>query len=94
MRKQLAAILAAIIIVLAGVAGAGTVTTTATAATAHPCFAYVVKDTSGPGLKNFRAKDPWCNKYGTQGLGPWYGPWRYTSGGALIDAEQHNSATS
>jgi len=60
----------------------------ATAATDHPCFAYPVKQ-NGPGLKNWRAYDPWCTGGGAPGH--WYGPWRYTKGGAWIDAERHNA---
>jgi hypothetical protein len=54
----------------------------------HPCFATAIKQ-NGPGLKNWRAYDPWCN--GGGGVGRWFGPWRYTRGGAWIDAERHNS---
>lgn len=57
----------------------------------HPCLASPIKQ-NGPGLKNWRAYDPWCN--GGGGVGRWFGPWRYTKGGAFIDAERHNSYNS
>ena len=68
--------------------GLAATTPAATAATSHPCFATPVKQ-NGPGLKNWRAYDPWCTGGGAPGH--WYGPWRYTKGGAWIDAERHNA---
>lgn len=52
------------------------------------CLASPIKDTKGPGLRNWRAYDPFCNGGGSPGK--WWGPWRFTKGGATIDAERHN----
>jgi hypothetical protein len=81
------------LLVIAGLVGsvAASPNTATAAPSRHACFASPVYDTGGPGLKNWRAYDPWCN--GGGGVGKWWGPWRYTKGGAFIDAERHNSYT-
>lgn len=77
----------ALVALLALLLPAGVAITPAEAGPIHACGGYVVKDTAGPGLKNYRAHDPYCNDYGDPGK--WWGPWRYTKSGAYIDLDAH-----
>ena len=85
MRKHLAAILVALLL---SVAALSAMPTTATAGSVSRCLASPIYDRAGPGLRNWRAYDPFCDGGGNPGK--WWGPWRFTKGGATIDAERHN----
>lgn len=59
----------------------GLAVTSAPSASAITYNAYVVKQ-NGPGLKNWRCIDPGDR---------WYGPWRYSKAGAVIDCASYNT---
>ena len=89
MRERLAAILVALLLsVAASTVASLAAPNYAAAGVVSRCLASPIYDRAGPGLRNWRAYDPYCDGGGNPGK--WWGPWRFTKGGATIDAERHN----